>query len=96
MRKLNVAEDIIPIADFKTHASEYLRNMHRTHRPMVITQNGKPTAVVLTPEDFEALGYREFVKAKIKAGIESAESGPNRSPEEVTRRVKAKLRKAPA
>jgi hypothetical protein len=28
MRKLNVAEDIIPIADFKTHVSEYVRNMN--------------------------------------------------------------------
>ena len=96
MRKINVAEDIVPIAEFTTHASEYFRTMHRTHRPMVITQNGKPAAVVLTPEDFEALGYQEFVKAKIKAGIESAESGPNRSPDEVTRRVKAKLRKMSA
>jgi prevent-host-death family protein len=95
MRKLNVAEDIVPIAAFKTHASEHIRNMHRTHRPMVITQNGKQAAVVLTPEDFEALEYREFVKAKIKAGIESAATGPNRSPEEGTRRVKAKLRKMP-
>jgi prevent-host-death family protein len=95
MRKLNVAEDIVPIADFKTHASEYVRNMRRTHRPMVITQNGRPAAVVLTPEDFEALGYREFVKAKIRAGIESAEKGPNRPIEEVAARVKKKLRKTP-
>ncbi|MBK9265881.1 MAG: type II toxin-antitoxin system Phd/YefM family antitoxin [Polyangiaceae bacterium] len=94
MRKLNVAEDIVPIADFKTHASEYVRNMHRTRRPMVITQNGRPAAVMLTPEDFEALGYREFVKAKIKAGIESAEKGPNRSPDEVASRIKEKIRKS--
>jgi len=96
MRKINVAEDIVPIGEFKTHASEYVRNLHRTHRPMVITQNGKPAAVVLTPEDFEALGYREFVKAKINAALESAAKGPNRTPDEVARRVKAKLRKAPA
>lgn len=96
MRKINVAEDIVPIAEFKTHASEYVRHMHRTHRPMVITQNGKPAAVMLTPEDFEALGYREFVKSKINSALESAERGPNRSPDEVARRVKAKLRKTQA
>jgi prevent-host-death family protein len=93
MRKLNVAEDIVPIADFKTHASEYVRHMRRTQRPMVITQHGRPAAVVLTPEEFEALGYREFAKAKIKAGIKSAEEGPNRPIEEVAGRVKEKLRK---
>jgi prevent-host-death family protein len=95
MRKINVAEDIVPIGEFKTHASEYVRRMHRTRRPMVITQYGKPAAVVLTPEEFEELGYREFVKAKIKAGIESSANGPTRSLEEAAARVKEKIRKAP-
>lgn len=76
-RPINVAEDIIPIAQFKTHASEYLRRMKRTRRPMVITQSGKPAAVVLTPEEFEELGYREYVKARVKAGLESAAAGQN-------------------
>lgn len=76
-RRINVAEDIVPIAQFKTHASEYLRRMKRTRRPMVITQSGKPAAVVLTPEEFEELGYREYVKARVRAGIESAAAGQN-------------------
>ncbi|WP_437621917.1 type II toxin-antitoxin system Phd/YefM family antitoxin [Sorangium sp. So ce1151] len=75
MRTLHVADDIVPIGEFKTHASELLRRLHANRRPLVITQNGRPAAVVLTPEEFDALGYREFVKAKIKAGIESAAGG---------------------
>ena len=70
--KMRVSEDIVPIGEFKTHASELLRRMHDSGRPMVITQNGRPAAVVLTPEDFDELGYREFVKAKVKAGSDSA------------------------
>ena len=92
MRKLNVAEDIVPIGDFKTHASEYLRRMHDTRRPMVITQNGRPAAVVITPEEFDELGYREFAKARIAAGLDSARKGPNRSLEEVEKRIKARIR----
>ncbi|MCC6807415.1 MAG: type II toxin-antitoxin system Phd/YefM family antitoxin [Deltaproteobacteria bacterium] len=69
---MRVSEDIVPIGEFKTHASELLRRMHDSGRPMVITQNGRPAAVVLTPEDFDELGYREFVKAKVKAGSDSA------------------------
>lgn len=72
MAKLKVSEDIVPIGEFKTHASELLRRMHDSGRPMVITQNGRPAAVVLTPEDFDELGYRAFVRAKVKAGIQSA------------------------
>ena len=91
MRKINVAEDIIPIGEFKTHASELLRKMHTTGRPLVITQNGKPAAVVISPEEFEALGYREFVKGKIRAGLASGKKGPSLSAKEARKYLKAKV-----
>jgi len=56
-------EDIIPIAEFKTHASELLRRLHAQRRPLVITQNGKAAAVVLTPGEFEDL---ENAKARLE------------------------------
>ncbi len=89
MRRLNVTEDIVPIAEFKTHASGFIRRLHASGRPMVITQNGRPTAVVLTPEEFEALGYREFVKAKIQAGLDSARTR-RYSVVQVRRRLRAR------
>ena len=71
-KRIDLTEDLVPIGHFKNHASEHIRKIHATGRPMVITQNGRPAAVVLTPEDFDELGYREFVKAKVKAGSDSA------------------------
>ncbi|MFO0755859.1 MAG: type II toxin-antitoxin system Phd/YefM family antitoxin [Byssovorax sp.] len=91
-----MAEDIVPIGEFKTHASELFRRMHANGRPFVVTQNGRPAAVVLTPEAFEELGYRELVKAKIRAGIESVESGKTLSSGEARERIKAKVRRMAA
>ena len=71
--KINVARDIVPIGEFKTHASEMLRTLGSTGRPLVITQHGKPQAVVITPEEFEELAYRRNVRNKIEAGARSAE-----------------------
>ena len=96
MRKINVAEDIVPIGEFKTHASEFLRHVHATGRPVVITQNGKPAAVVVTPEAFEELGYRELVRTKISAGIASADEGRTRSLEAVEKRLRTRIRKSRA
>jgi prevent-host-death family protein len=93
-KRIDVAEDIVPIGHFKTHASEHIRKIHRTGRPLVITQNGHAAAVVLTPEEFEELGHRAFVRAKIDAGIRSAEKGPTRSAAAVEARVIAKIRRA--
>jgi antitoxin YefM len=92
MRKTNLSEDIVPIGKFKTHASRILRHIHQTRRPLVITQNGKPSAVVLTPESFEDLAYREFVRLKVKAGIARSEKEGTYSTSEVRRRLAARVR----
>jgi prevent-host-death family protein len=93
-KRIDVTEDIVPIGHFKTHASEHIRHIHRTGRPMVITQNGRAAAVVLTPEEFEELGHRAFARAKIEAGIRSADTEPTYTAAEVEAHVIAKIRKA--
>lgn len=92
-KRIDIAEDIVPIGHFKTHASEHIRKIHRTLRPMIITQNGRAAAVVLTPEAFEELGHRAFVRAKVEAGIESAEREPTLTAAEVKANVIAKIRR---
>ncbi len=51
-------ENIIPIADFKTHASQYLRQLAARPVPIVITQNGRAAAVVLSPHEYDATKRR--------------------------------------
>lgn len=59
----------------ETHASQLLRRMGKTMRPLVITQNGRAAAVVLTPAEYDALGGREALKAEIAASLASASNG---------------------
>ena len=93
-KRIDVTEDLVPIGHFKTHASEHIRRIHATGRPMVITQNGRAAAVVLTPADFEELGHRAFARAKIDAGLRSAETAPTYTPAEVEAHLLAKIRSA--
>lgn len=72
MAKVNLAEDVVPIGEFKTHASELIRKLHANRRALVITQHGRASAVVITPEEFERLGQRAFVRSKIEAGERTA------------------------
>ena len=94
MRKVNVAEDIVPIAEFKTHASELIRRLHAHGRPMIITQNGRARAVVLTPEEFDALAYHQLVKLKIEAGLEGAKR-KRYSAAQVRKRLRARATPTP-
>ena len=92
-KPLQVAEDIVPINEFKTNASKLLKRLHKTNRPMVITQNGRPSAVVVTPEEFDVLTYRwRFIEA-VEEGIADADAGRVYSSEEVKAFVVERLKK---
>lgn len=40
-KTMQVAEDIVPIGEFKAHLSERIRDLRSHRRPLVVTQNGK-------------------------------------------------------
>lgn len=54
---IQVSEDIVPIAEFKAHLSEVVRGLLVRRRPFIVTQNGRPAAVVLSPAEFDRLSY---------------------------------------
>jgi len=75
MTALRISEDVIPVGEFKTQASRVLRKLREHRRPVVITQNGKPAAVLITPEEFDRLGEFERFLKSVKEGIRDSDSG---------------------
>ncbi|MBN1466335.1 type II toxin-antitoxin system Phd/YefM family antitoxin [candidate division KSB1 bacterium] len=75
MKPINIANDIVPVAEFKVRISKYLNSIKSTGRPMIITQNGKPAAVLLSPDDFDELVYQKSLIESIKRGISDIEKG---------------------
>jgi antitoxin YefM len=75
MNTFSVATDIIPIADLKTNISQWFRKLRETGRPLIITQNGKPAGVLLSPEDYDELVYRKAFLDSVGRGLADAESG---------------------
>lgn len=61
---LHVSEDIVPIAELKAHLSEVVSSLATRRRPYVVTQNGRPAAVILSPAEFDRLSrHARFVSA---------------------------------
>jgi prevent-host-death family protein len=46
-------KDVRPISDLQTKTAELLDHIQRTGRPIFLKDNGKPAAVLLSPESFE-------------------------------------------
>jgi len=72
---ISISSDIIPLGEFKTNVSKFLKNIQNTGKPLVITQNGKPAGVLLSPIDYDALVYRKSFLDSVNRGIADAESG---------------------
>ena len=75
MRDVNVSEGIVPIGDFKARAAQLLRGLKDSDEPLVITQNGRPAAVMMSPSAFEQLRDRHRLLEAVAAGVRDADGG---------------------
>jgi len=50
---ISITKDFKSVSDLKKKTNEIFRQMHHTGRPIIITVNGKPDAVLLDVETFE-------------------------------------------
>ncbi|CAN5906904.1 hypothetical protein BH11MYX3_BH11MYX3_12750 [soil metagenome] len=89
-RTFQVAEDIIPIAELKAKLSEVVRGLDARPRPLVITLNGKPAAVVMSPREYDRMAYRERVITSIADGLADSAAGNVSTSEDVLERMRAR------
>ncbi len=50
-----VLPETLPLAQIKARPSEIVDRIEREHERVVLTRNGRPAAVMMSPEDLEAL-----------------------------------------
>jgi prevent-host-death family protein len=92
MKPLRVSQDVVPIAQFKAQAGRWLKKAAETGQPVVITLNGKPAGVLLSPAEYDRLEEeqryldekRRFLDS-IAAGLADVEAGRVVSTDEVRR-----------
>jgi antitoxin YefM len=75
MKPLSVAEGIVPLGEFKAKASAYLKVLKARSSPLVITQNGRPAAVMMAPEDYDRLQERQQYLEAVAAGLSDSLAG---------------------
>ncbi|MDO9289193.1 MAG: type II toxin-antitoxin system Phd/YefM family antitoxin [Thermodesulfovibrionales bacterium] len=50
---ISITEDIKTVSDLKKKTGDIFKQLHRTGRPIIVTVNGKPDAVLINVEVFE-------------------------------------------
>ncbi len=82
MKPIQISEDILPISQFKAHASRIIRELQESERPIVITHDGRAAAVLLSPQEFDRLSYRARFVRSVEAGLADTQAGRMTSDEE--------------
>jgi prevent-host-death family protein len=88
---MKMREDIRPITYLKSRAADLLAQLNETHRPVIITQNGEPRAVIQDPESFERMKTAIGLMKLLVQGEEDVRLGKTYEQEEVFQRLGKRL-----
>lgn len=80
---MNISSDIKPVSFLKSHAADILKQINETHRPVVITQNGEPRAVLQDPESYDNMRKAIGLLKLISQGEEDVKHGKTKTQDRV-------------
>ncbi len=75
MKKISISNDIIPVGQFKASLAKYLRDIQVHNNSLIITQNGKPAGVLISPKEFDKLRENKLFLESISRGLSDSEQG---------------------
>jgi len=89
MKNILVANDIIPVGQFKSGLAKYLKEIKNKRNSLIITQNGKPAGVLISPSEFDDLRQTKLFIESISRGLSDSERGEVMS----TSQIRSELQK---
>jgi antitoxin YefM len=75
MKNISISDDIIPVGEFKTKMAQYFKMIQENGNSLVITQNGKPAGVLLSPIVFDDLRQTKLFVESVMRGYSDSEKG---------------------
>ncbi|MDO9209467.1 MAG: type II toxin-antitoxin system Phd/YefM family antitoxin [Deltaproteobacteria bacterium] len=84
---MNISKDIKPVTYLKSRAADLLKQINDTHRPVIITQNGEPRAVLQDPQSYEDMRNAIGILKLISQGEEEIKDGKSKPQEEVFKNI---------
>lgn len=90
MKNISVSSDIIPVGQFKSDLAKYLKEIREKNNSLIITQNGKPAGVLISPSEFDELRQTKLFLESVSRGLTDSDKGEIIS----TSQLRAELKKS--
>ena len=55
VRRCRPSEDVVPFSECRNNLSAYIGRVQETHRPILVTQNGRAASYIVNASDFDDL-----------------------------------------
>ena len=75
MKNISVSSDIIPVGQFKSDLAKYLKEIREKNNSLIITQNGKPAGVLISPSEFDELRQTKLFLESVSRGLTDSDKG---------------------
>jgi len=75
MQRLRIDQDIKPLSEVRTGIASFIKQVHNTKRPVIITQHGKGVAVLLDANEYELMQEKMELLTEIQTSINQIENG---------------------
>lgn len=92
---MNITNDIKPITYLKSRAADLLNQINETHRPVIITQNGEPRAVLQDLRSYENMRNAIGILKLVSQGEADIREGRIRPQQEVFDDIESELKARP-
>lgn len=89
---MNITRDIRPVTYLKSRAAELLNQINETQRPVIITQNGEPRAVLQDPISYQNMRNAIGILKLISQGEADIRDGKIKSQEDVFKDIEGTLK----
>ena len=75
MQRIRIDQDIRSMSEFRTGIASFLKQVHDTKQPLIITQHGKETAVLLDIDEYEAMQEKLELLQDLQTAMGQLENG---------------------
>jgi antitoxin YefM len=93
MQRLRIDQDIRSLSEVRTGIANFIKQVHETKRPVIITQHGKGVAVLLDAHEFEAMQEKLELLTDIQTSLNQIESGEGIDHKDAKEKVLKRIRK---
>lgn len=87
MRHINLEDDIKSLSEFRANSANFIKQIKDTKRPLILTQHGKSTAVLVDVAEYQATIEKLELLQEIQTAERQIAEGKILSNEQVKKRI---------